>query len=138
MAAFNFPSSKPAAAAANNGTEAKTPVEYWGNVGKTLTLPVGPDGADEEVFISLGGIAFDRVQPAQVTTNSTDRWAIIAAAKNELLAIIKADYAVLEKGQAAIHPMLEVEVRHAGEAAAPATPANVISIVAKAMGKVAA
>lgn len=133
MAAFQFPSAaqKPQTAA----REERKPAEFWGNVGKTLMLPVGPDGAEEAVFISLGGIAFDNIEDSVVRSNSTDRWAIIAAAKNELLKILRSDMATLEKGQAGVHPMLEVEIRRAGEAVAPQTPENVVSIVAAAMGK---
>jgi hypothetical protein len=143
MTAFNFPSAQAAKTetAARQGSTNKRdlpPAEYWLNVGITLTLPVGENGADEEVFISLGGVALDSIEPVSVRSNSTDRWATIAAAKNEVLAILKADTATLDKGQAAVHPMLQVEARRVGEAAVAAAPANVVSLVAKAMGKAAA
>lgn len=137
MAAFNFPSpnSKPQTNA--RSTEERKPSEFWANIGITLTLPVGENGADEEVFISLGGIALDNIEPSQVRASSTDRWATIASAKNQMLEILKADAASLEKGQAGVHPHLQVEVRRAGEPVAVAPSANVVSLVAKAMGKAA-
>lgn len=140
MAAFNFPSSNAktqTAARAANGAEERKPAEFWLNVGITLSLPVGENGAMEDTFISLGGIAVDSIEDAIVRASSTGNWAVIGPAKNEVLRVIREDMAALAKGQAAVHPLLQVEARRTGEQVAAPVPANVVSIVAKALGKAA-
>lgn len=145
MAAFEFPSSKAPnnvqpmqgrGRNQNNG-EQRPPVQFWANVGKNLTLPVGENGEMEEVFISLGGISFDNLETATAGDKSSPRWQIIAQAKNALIAMIQEDMKALDKGVGAHHPFLDVELRHAGEKAAVQASADITKLVAAAMGKAA-
>lgn len=140
MSAFNFPSAnqKTNVQPINNGrksgsNEERKPSEFWLNVGITLSLPVGENGAMEDTFISLGGVAVDSIEDAVVRASSTGNWAQIGSAKNEVLKLIREDLQALAKGQAAVHPMLQVEARRAGEQVQAEAPAEVKSIVLNAL-----
>jgi len=144
MSAFQFPSSNAQnnvqsmnRGRGNQNGEERKPVQFWGNIGKNLTLPVGENGEMEEVFISLGGISFDNLETASVGQNSSTRWQVIAQAKNALITMIQEDLKALDKGVGAHHPFLDVELRHAGEKSAVKASADITNLVAKAMGKAA-
>ena len=143
MAAFQFPSTQngnvaPIRGGRNQNAEERKPSEYWLNVGITIPLPVGENGEMVGTFISLGGVAFDPEEIATVRANSSELWKNVAPAKNELHKILAEDLKALAKGQAEIHPMLQVEVRRVGEAVeAPQTNEAVSDLVRKAMGKAA-
>lgn len=137
MSAFNFPSAnaKPQTAAAGRNDK---PAEFWLNVGINVQLPTGPDGALQDEFISLGGITIDNIEDAIVRATTTGKWALIGPAKNELLKLVREDFKVLPKGEGAVHPLLQVEARHAGEQVAAVAPAQIVSIMAARMGRAAA
>ena len=134
--AFEFPSSNVAknnVAPINGAGADRKPSEFWLNVGVTLALPIGENGAIENTFISLGGVAVDSIEDAVVRATSTGNWALIGPAKNEVLRLIREDLAALAKGQASVHPMLQVEARRTGDQVAAPVPAAVTSIVAAAL-----
>jgi hypothetical protein len=133
MAAFQFPSSNVAPIRAAQPAGERKPSEFWLNVGVTLKLPVGENGALEDTFISLGGVAVDSIEDAIVRASATGNWAVIGPAKNEVLKIVREDLAALAKGQAGVHPMLQVEARRTGEQTAAETPKEVASIVMAAL-----
>lgn len=142
MTAFNFPSSTqrnnnvqsmPNRGRNANQAEERKPSEFWLNIGITLPLPTGENGALQEEFISLGGIPVDSIEEAVVRATSSANWATIGSAKNEVLRLIREDLAALTKGQAAVHPLLQVEARRAGEQAPVAAPTEVTNVVLAAL-----
>lgn len=82
------------AAAATAKPERKQSL-IWINVGITLQ---GSDG--KPVFVSLGGLPLDSIEPIEIKSNAKPEWRHLAEAKNALLKMVKDGVVDLASGEA--------------------------------------